>query len=472
MKTDGQKGRISLKDLPSPRGHFLFGHLPEFRKHANKHQVLERWVAECGKLFRVHFAGIPLIISADPVINQQVLALRPEKFRRLSKMSAVIREMGVSGVFNTEGDTWKRHRVPVASALNVRKIRAFYPVLCAKTQQLLDKFGRYAAAGQVVSVQKEFMAYTVDITTSIAFGYEMDTIGARANTFQKHLETIFPMINARIAAPVPLWRFFKTRKDRELEAALKAIEKTIHQFIREAKDRLAADPALREHPTNLLERLLVEDEDNNFTDEEIYGNVFTMLLAGEDTTSNSISWAVYFLAQHPEMVRKVREEANAVYGEAVVPPDNQHLSQLTYTNAVAQETLRIKPTTPQLYMEAKEDVVIEDLFIAKNTRIILQNKVAQTAEAHFTNGEAFLPERWLKEKPAHLENHDPEMIKTFGGGPRFCPGKYLATNEIVLLLSALCKQFDLELAVDPQEVTEQFEFTMYPGNLLVRFTPV
>ena len=467
MKTSSQP--IEIKDLPTPKGHFLLGHLPEFNKTANKHQVLERWVEECGEVFRIHFAGIKLIVSANPELNHQILKLRPEKFRRLSKMAEIIREVGVISVFNTEGEAWRRHRPPIARALNVRKIKNFYPVLKDKTERILQKLETYVDAGQQVAVQEEFMLVTIDITTAIAFGYEMDMINQREDAFQSHLKTIFPMINERISTPLPLWRFLKREKDRKLEISLKVIEETVHRFINDARERIENNPELEENPTNLLESLLVEQEAIRFSDEEIYGNVFAMLLAGEDTTSNSISWTMFYLAQHPDIVRKIRQEAHAVYGEAQVAPTNEHLAQLIYTNAVVQEALRIKPTTPQLYLESNEDIVLENLSIPKNTRIILQNKVAQTQEKYFSRAHEFLPERWLE---AQCPVHSPDLIKTFGGGPRYCPGKYLATNEMIVVLSALCKRFDFKLAVSPNEVTEQFEFTMYPGNLLIDFTPV
>ena len=463
---------ITVKDLPSPKGHFLLGHLPEFNKNNNKHQVLEGWARECGELFQINFAGTKIIVSTNPDFNHQILNLRPEKIIRLAKMSEIIRELGVTGTFNAEGATWRRHRPPISKALNVRKIKIFYPVLMEKTQNLLRKFQEYARANQEVSVQKELMLFTIDVTTKIAFGYDMDMINNQADAFQHHLESIFPMVNERISSPLPLWRWFKQKKDKELLKSIGIVEKTIHQFIKEAKTRLEQHPELKEKPTNLLESLLIENEENNLSDDELFGNVFTILMAGEDTTSNSISWAIYYLAQSPEIVSQIREEATQVYGVDEWPATHKQLSELAYTNAVVQETLRIKPTTPQLYLEAKDEVIVENLVIPKGTKVILQNKVAQTMEQYFSQPDQFMPERWLKSACPFLEKHSPEVVKTFGAGPRFCPGKYLAENEMTILLSALCKKFNMELAVDPDSITEQFQFTMYPGNLIVKFQEV
>ncbi len=465
------KQNTSIKKLPSPKGHLILGHLPKFQT-SNKHQVLEEWVEECGELFRINFVGKELLVSANAVINNEILKSRPDKFRRLSKMNEILIEMGVDGVFNAEGKSWKRHRKPVTEALNAQKIKGFHYVLINKTRGLLQKLEKYSENSTIIDIRKEAMCFTIDITTAIAFGHDINAIQDRENEFQKHLEIIFPMINERITAPVPLWRFMKRKKDKKLLRAIGSIESIVHDFIKRTKRKLEETPSLKKEPTNFLEALLVLGEETGFSDKEIYGNIFTMLLAGEDTTSNTISWIIYYLSQNPKVVSKIREEAIEVYGEDKISETVEQLAKMTYTNAVIQETIRLKPTTPQLYLESNEDVVIENLMIPKGTKIITQTKVPQTQEKYFTNAAKFIPERWLKSECPIYRNHSPEVIKAFGGGARFCPGKYLAINEMLILVSAICKNFNITLSVDPKEVTEQFEFTMYPDNLKIKLEKV
>lgn len=465
------KKTITLKDLPSPKGHFLWGHLPQFNTY-NKHQVLEQWVEDCGDVFKINFVGKVFVVSANSALNNSILRLRPQKFKRFSKIDEILKEMGVTGVFNAEGDDWKRHRKPIAEALNMQNVKAYYPVILDKVNSILKKFKTYSNCNKPIDVQKEFMLFTVDITTEIAFGHKLDTINNKINNFQKHLEIIFPMINERITAPLPVWRFIKRKKDKQLQTSLNTIEKIIQQFIDASKAKINEDAVLRSEPANFLEALLMSSEDNGFTEEEIYGNIFTMLLAGEDTTSNTMSWILFYLAQHPEIVSKIRDEAKTVYDKVDVPETFECLSDLKYTNAVVQEAIRLKPTTPQLYFEAKEDIELEGVMIPKRTKIILQNKVAQTKETYFSNANNFEPERWLANQcPVH-KNHSPHVMKAFGGGPRYCPGMHLAMSEMVALISTLCKHFNFKLDVNPDDIIEQFEFTMYPKNLLVKLLPI
>jgi cytochrome P450 len=427
-------------------------------------------VEECGDIFKINFIGKEFIVSAKPELNTEILKLRPEKFRRFSKINEILTEMGIVGVFNAEGETWKKQRKPSSEALNLKKVKGYYPTIQNTTEKLIHNLTSYSNNNTVVDIQKELSRYAIDITTAIAFGHELNTLSNKGNDFQKHLELIFPMINERITAPIPLWRFYKQKKDKALTNSLKAIEKIIYNFIQEAKKRLLTYPELKDSPSNFLEALLVEqEEENKFSEQEIYGNVFSILLAGEDTTSNSISWALYYLSQHPEIVLKVRQEAITVYNNRNTPKDTKELNKLKYANAVAQEAIRLKPVSPNLYMQANENITLHNLYIPKDTSIMLQNKVSQTSNKYFSNPNDFMPERWIKSDCPMQEKHSPEIIKAFGGGPRFCPGMNLAMYEMTIAISSICKLFNFNLAVKPNEVKEQFAFTMFPENLLLQF---
>ncbi|OIQ36372.1 MAG: hypothetical protein BM555_02745 [Crocinitomix sp. MedPE-SWsnd] len=458
----------SIKDLPSPKGKIILGNLPEF-KTENKHLVLEEWAKECGDLYKISLAGKIFVVSAKPDLNAEILKLRPKEFRRFGKIDEIFTELGITGVFNAEGERWKRHRKITSEALNAQNVKSFYPTILEKTDILLSKFSTYAEAKEKVAVQSEMMAYTVDITTKIAFGYQMNSIENVADNFQEHLERIFPMINQRITAPLPLWRIVKSKESKALDHSLSEIKKLIYTFIDEAKSRLDNSESLKANPSNFLEAILVESERETFSKEEIYGNVFTMLLAGEDTTSNSISWAIYYLAQHPEIVKRIRDEAKEVYGDTDLPQEYSSFAKLKFSNAVAQEAIRIKPTTPQLYMQANEDVIVGQLSVPKATIVVLQSKIAQNSDDYFTNALTFNPDRWMRGKCPVDHKHSPKVVKAFGGGPRYCPGMNLAMHEMTVLISALCKRFDFELAVKAEDVKDKFAFTMHPDNLWVKF---
>ena len=461
----------SLKNLPSPKGKLLLGHYPQF-KTTTKHQFLEDSVAECGTLFKINLVGKEFLVSANPELNSSILKARPKTFRRLPKIDSVLQEMGVFGVFNAEGEDWKRHRQLTSESLTAKKVKGYYPTIIEKSERLVDKFLDYSASKKNIDIQRELMLYTIEVTTSITFGYQLEVINEKEEAFQQDLEQVFTMINGRTVAPLPIWRFYKQEKDKSLVQSLKNIEDVIYTVIAEAKQRLIDTPELNESPSNFLEALLSESKGSTFTDKEIYGNVFTMLMAGEDSTSSSIAWVIYYLAQHPEIVKKVREEANTIYTNNVAPQSYQDFQTLKYANAVVQETIRLKPTTTQQIVQANEASVLHGVEIPKDTRLILLNRYAQLQEEHFYKASEFIPERWLKTGRPVIGNHTPDVVKGFGGGPRFCPGMNLAMAEMVSLVSMLCKQFDFNLTVAPEDVKERHAFIVYPENLFVQLTAV
>ncbi|WP_157578311.1 cytochrome P450, partial [Tenacibaculum ovolyticum] len=203
----------TLNDLKTPKGSFILGNLKDFKKK-DKHRILEDWAKQFGELYTIKLGPLKVLVSADSDFNTTVLRQRPEIFRRLSKINEVFVEMGFHTVFNAEGEHWKKQRKPVTEALNVKKVKGYYPIIQNKTENLISKIQKYSSSKNTVNIIEDFIAFTIDVTTEIAFGYKLNTIQNKEDSFQNHLEIIFPMINDRITAPFPLWRVFPKAKDK------------------------------------------------------------------------------------------------------------------------------------------------------------------------------------------------------------------------------------------------------------------
>ncbi len=463
--------QINLKELPSPKGHLILGHYPQFKSSA-KHLFLEQSVKECGELYSVNLFGKKFIVSAIHELNNQILKLRPEKFKRLPKIDSVLQEIGIFGVFNAEGEDWKRHRKLTTESLSLKKVKQYYKTVLKKSEKLLDKLDAYAIQGTTIDIQKEFMLFTVDVTTAIAFGYETNTIEGHNAIFQEHLEQIFIMLNKRNVSPIPLWKWYKSKKDKQLDESLKSIEHIIYDFINHTKKTLKNNFQKQKQPSNFLEALLIENSEGEFNDKEVYGNIFTMLMAGEDSTSSSLAWIIYYLCQHPSVVTKIRNEAYQVYKNYSCPNTFKEYQNLTYTNAVIQETLRLHPTTTQQIVESNEDCTVNGLTIAKGTCFILLNRYAQREEKYFSEASKFIPERWLNTKCPIHKVHSPQVVKAFGGGSRLCPGKNLAISEMVTIISILCKHYNFLLETPVNKIHEKHAFIVYPENLYIKLEKV
>ncbi|NOU20178.1 MAG: cytochrome P450 [Methyloglobulus sp.] len=314
------------------------------------------------------------------------------------------------------------------------------------------------------------MRFTIDNTTLFAFGYDINLLENESDNFQKHLERFRIGLNRRTGAPFPYWHYIKLPSDRALEKSLAILKETIGKFILQTRQRLENDPVLASQPTNFLEALLVtQDEDGKpFSYEEIQGNIFNILLAGEDTTARTLSWLLYFMTEHPEVQRKMQQEADTILGEEIMPTDLSAFEKLTYIEAVVHETLRLKAVAPLLCMETNIDAELDGVTIPKATPVMLLTRGGALQEENFTDAHLFKPERWLESKPTGC-THNRNASLPFGAGPRSCPGRNLAMLEIKMAMAMVCKNFSVSRVDVGHPVQEVFSFTMMPDKLRVKF---
>jgi cytochrome P450 len=275
-----------------------------------------------------------------------------------------------------------------------------------------------------------------------------------------------------LLAPFPYWRYLRLPTDRALDRSLSEVRKVQERLITETRARLDARGEAEPEPRDFIEAmLLARDEDGNaFSDEVIYGNMMTMLLAGEDTTAHTLAWAVHLLCDRPDVMARMRREVDEALGEHFTPHDFESAQRFPYLDAVANETMRLKPVAPFMGLEANEDMVVGDIQVPKGTWLDVLTRLPTLSPDNFSDPESFKPERWLNELPPDAA-HKPNVSLPFGSGPRICPGRTLALLEMRVVLATLVRSFDVERVGPAEAVTERFSFTVSPEGLRVRLRP-
>ena len=471
MPTDVTAHPIALDALPGPRGWPLLGNYPQidFRRF---HTQLEEMAERYGEFYRITLGPSQFMVTGDLEVAQRLLKERPERFGRRVALSEVFAELGFNGLFSAEDDDWRRQRKVVITALNSAHLHSFFPALRETTGRLEARWQRAAAEGRAVDLPRDLMRYTVDVTTQLAFGIDFNTLETDGHVIQDDLDHVFPMLNQRLAAPVPYWRWFRLPRDRALDRAVGSVRARIGEVIAQCRARLAADPARRAAPANFLEAMIVaqESEQLPFSDEDIVANVFTLLLAGEDTTANTLAWAMKLFIDHPAAFAAVQAEVDAALGAETLAPNHTCLDDLPQLEAFANETMRLRPVAPLIIFEAREDTVLGGVELPKGASVILLTRRLATRPEHFGDPAQFNPARWLPGARQDTCPHNPRAFVPFGGGPRFCPGRNLALLEIRMVLAMVCRNFDLTLANPERPVREDFSFTTGPADLEVHFT--
>lgn len=457
---------IKFKDLPGPKGIPFFGSalnivLP------NMHNQFEEMANEFGDVYKIKLGPVNMTVVSNPKIVHHILRERPDGFKRMKKVDQVFQGEGVYGAFNAEGEDWIKHRRLVTKGLDIKHQKAFFDKMLISVDRLYNRWKKSADSGEEIDIQEDFTRFTTDITTTLAFGIEMNSIEDKGGAAQEHMSKIFPTIFKRINDPIQWHKIYRTKMDRDFDKSLKVLNTMIDQWIVEGKKRLIDHPELKENPTNLLEAVLVEAEkEDGFTDEEVKGNLMTVLLAGEDTTAHTMTWAIFLLTQHTEYQTKLKQEADALLGDEKSISDFSSTNNYKLLESVANETMRLKPVAPIMLFEPTENEIVEGYEFKKGSRILTIWRNEAKKDENFSNGMNFYPERWLKESkcPMHsLENYIP-----FGAGPRFCPGKNLAILEMKLVLSMLFKNFEVEMITPHEEIEEIMAFVMKASDFKVR----
>jgi cytochrome P450 len=129
--------------------------------------------------------------------------------------------------------------------------------------------------------------------------------------------------------------------------------------------------------------------------------------------------------------------------------------------------MRLKPVATVLFMEANVDAEVAGVRVTAGTPVWGVLRRTALDPRHFADPKTFRPERWLGNDAAGLD--DPKRkVLAFGGGPRFCPGRYLAMVEIKMAMAMVARNFDLSLDPEAAEVAEVFSFSIMPSRLPLR----
>lgn len=457
-----------IEDLPSPQGLPFLGNIHQFHVK-NLHSMIEQWEKSLGNIFAFNVGPRRVFVTSDPALSQQALRDRPKAFRKLSTMTSVIDEMGYNGVFSAEGERWWPQRDLVMKALSKQGFTAFFPTLHEIVERLYRQWNHAATTGNVIDAVEDLTRFTVDVTSTLCFGQDINTLEQNSDPIQHHLMEIFPMVTRRTNFPFPYWRYIHLPKDRRLDQSIAAVRDFVLKMIDKARWDLAQDPS--KQPSNLLQAMILaaDEPGSGIADDIIYANVVTLLLAGEDTTAHTLAWTLYCLAERPAMQTQLQDEARITLGQERIVPSYENTHGLNLFEATAFEAMRFKPTVPLVFLETREQVMLGDVLLEPDTPVFLSLRAAMRDETNFGQPEHFIPQRWTNSRDAG-PIHNKRAFMQFGAGPRVCPGRHLAILEIRMALSMLSRNFSVELTTSPEKISENFVFTMLPDSLPLRLT--
>jgi cytochrome P450 len=344
-------------------------------------------------------------------------------------------------------------------------VKAYFPALVEVARRLQRRWEERADAGQAIDLGADLRLYAIDIIAGLAFGTEVNTIEMGEHPVQRHLDVILQGVARRTMMPFPYWRYVKLPADRRLESSIAVLRDAVIDLVTQARERMRLDPQRAANPPNMLEAMLAAaaEDGSGVTEAEVAGNVSTMLLAGEDTTSNSLAWLIWLLQRHPDALLRAREEVLRCV-PSLDALTMEQLGQLDFLDACVDESMRLKPAAPFISVEALARTTVGDVAIDKGTIVLCLMRDTSPDNPHFENAAQFDPGRWLQDAVNR------KAVMPFGAGPRICPGRYLALLEIKVAMAMLLARFDVA-SIDTAhggEPDERVAFAMSPETLHMR----
>lgn len=462
----------TVDSLPGPKGIPLFGNALQI-KSDEMHLQLEAWARQFGPYYKLKLGPRRIMVVADHKAVGALLRDRPDGFNRSQRFADIWKEMGLpNGVFGANGAVWLRQRRMVMAGFDPAHVKRYFPALKEVAQHLARRWTEAAHQHAAIDLQADLMRFTVDAIAGLAFGAKVNTLESDGDIIQKHLDKIFPALFKRVFAPFPVWRWLPSRADRDLARSIVEVMAAVDGFVAEARARMERRPELRSTPDNLLEAMIAaaDQPDSGIDDSQVAGNVLTMLLAGEDTTANTLAWMIHLLWENPLALATAAAEVRSVCGDASDLTVEQ-MAKLDYVEACAHETMRLKPVAPHIGFQTMRDTQVGDVQVPAGTMIVSVMRHDSVSEQHVRDAAAFRPERWLDENDPAMNAASAKRISMpFGGGPRICPGRYLALLEMKMAMATLLGQFDIVSlkAPDGRAPRERMALTMTPVGLRMR----
>jgi len=379
-----------------------------------------------GDLFFHELVGnVRLVQLSHPELIEQVLKGKSVDVGRDWVMRSIRDALGL-GLLTSEGEQWTRHRKMAAPHFQPRSIAAYGEDMVRLAHRYAD---RITPGDRFIN--EDMMALTLDVVLRTLFGPDLevdkqvvaDSLDIYQYEFFKDTNSWRRLIPKHWMTP---GRY--RRKD-----VVKNLDDVMYSVIAQRRAMGLGDDML----SNLI--AATDDAGSGMDDKQLRDEAVTIFVAGHETTALNLTYTLWLLAAHPEVVLKVRAELDEVCGNSD-PTAAQTRKALPYTTAVVNESMRLLPPAYIVGRELTADAEIGGMHFPNKTHFICPQWVVQRDPRWFVDPMSFRPERWLNGETDNLPKF---AFFPFGGGARVCVGQHFAMMESILILAVLVRRLEV-----------------------------
>ena len=392
----------------------------------------------------MRFMGLNLLLVNDPAAVRQVMVSEVDAFPKHPYTLWILEPLIGRAIFSVNGEEWSQQRRLVDQAFQVAQLQRVLPQMEGAVEALMARLEAQVAgdlaAGRSVDADAEMTLVAADVIVRTILsrpleGAEAEAIFAAFTRYQKR------------AGRALMLRFLRLSR-RRLQGYLATHAAPIRAWIAAEIDArlVAASPP----GDDLLAALIAArdpDTGAGFSREELVDQVCFLFLAGHETSASALGMAVYLLGCFPEVQQRLRAEVLQVLGSRAGALDRplgfEDLRQLSYGAAIFSETLRLYPPVSFFMREAQGDTELAGSRCPMRALVALSPWVIQRHEQHWSEPNAFRPERFLSDANADDRRWARDAFLPYGLGPRKCPGAAFAQQEALLVLAELVRRFEV-----------------------------
>ena len=434
-----------------PGGHRVLGHALQFGRDP---LALFQQAREHGDVVRIRFGPFHAYVLNSPDAIRQALTGEARKLGKGLNFGRAKRLIG-NGLVMSEGENHRRQRRLMQPAFGRTEVARYVATMADVAVPRISAW----PDGGTLAFDREMRSITLTVLTRTLLSSD---IGAAAiDEIEQLLRVLLSeLVTQQLTANVPGLGWVPTRSNRRFAAANRRLRTLLAGTI-DGYRRAGTDHG---DVMSILMRARDGDTGAQMTDQQLRDETTTLVIAGSETTGNTIAWACYLLAQHPQIQERLQAEADLVLGGA--DAGSETLGRLPFTRAVITEALRLYSPVWILPRRALADVELGGYLLPARSRIFF-SPYALNRDAHLhREPERFDPDRWAAD---YSRSDMRATFFPFGQGIRNCIGEGFAWAESTLLLSAIARRWQLRLA-DGAAVHPVVSSTLVPSELPIIVT--
>ncbi|MFB2772739.1 cytochrome P450 [Pelatocladus sp. BLCC-F211] len=450
VRTSFTNRSSGLKTIPSVHTYNPLGSTLAFQR--DPLGFLSRIVHQYGDIVQFRLLTIPMIVINHPEYFKRVLVDNNQNYDKDAFLFKVVRPVLRNGLIgNPGGESWLRQRRLMQPAFHRQSIAKFAENMTSKTLEMLQRWKQKVAQGRVINVTDEMGNLALQIVNKSLFSVD---VGDKVRIFEQAFTEANTILGAFARFPFPPLSV-PTLSHRQLRAAIRSLDEFVSLVIHQ---RLQS----KENYDDLLSMLMHavdEETGEGMSIEQLHHEVLNIMVGAYETTTNTLSWIWYLLAQHHDVEQRLHTELDTVLAGRV--PTIDDIPHLPYTRMIIDETLRLYSPAWQTMRRAREEDKINGYYIPAHAIIFLNHHTLHRHPNFWDDPERFAPERFSPEQIAKRPRY---TYIPFSSGPRTCIGNNFALTEIQLILSTIAQHYRLVLLSGYPPVEKLALISLHPKN--------